>query len=257
MAKALAVGIAGADRQATFLISDPNTDAKNTFSTCVGASKTQEARSNQEVLENCQTVILAVKPQFLSAALEGLRLHANLRPLIVSVIAGVTISRIVELSGIDRVIRVMPNTPCLIGLGACGVSAPADAALQDVRLVKSFLEPIGLVTVVPEPMLDSVTGLSGSGPAFVFAFMESMIAGAVQTGMPADVARELAIQTVFGAAALVKETGEPISKLREGVTSPAGTTLAGLESLKKHKFQEAVIAAVVAATERARELGED
>jgi pyrroline-5-carboxylate reductase len=256
MAKALAAGIAAANSQATFLISDPNTDARNSFSSRVGAAKTLDASSNQEVLEQCQTVFLAVKPQYVTAALEEIHLDSRIRPLIVSVVAGVPISRITALTGIDRVIRVMPNTPCLIGQGACGVSVPAGAADRDFELVKSYLEPIGLVVVVPEPLLDSVTGLSGSGPAFVFAFMESLIAGAVQTGMPPDIAQELAIQTVFGAAGLVKETGESISTLRERVTSPAGTTLAGLNALKEHGFQEAVVSAVVAATERSRELGQ-
>ena len=113
----------------------------------------------------------------------------------------------------------MPNTPCLVGQGVCGVSVPAGVGEQDIDQVRSFLDPMGLVVAVPEPLLDSVTGLSGSGPAFVFAFMESLIQGAVQTGMSREIAKELAIQTVFGAAALVKETGEPISTLRK--ESPA------------------------------------
>ncbi len=255
MAKALAAGIVTGNHQATFLISDPSDEARNTFSLLVGAERVGLATSNQEVFEQCQIVFLAVKPQYLDVALAALQINPKIRPLIVSVIAGVPIAKIVELTGIDRVIRVMPNTPCLVGQGVCGVAFPEGVGEQDIDQVRSFLDPMGLVMTVSEPLLDSVTGLSGSGPAFVFAFMESLIQGAVETGMSREIATELAIQTVLGAAALVKETGEPISTLRKRVTSPGGTTLAGLNALKQYDFHTAVVAAVKAATDRSRELG--
>ena len=255
MAKALASGIATVDSQSKFLISDPAPAARETFVVNLGADRTSIASSNQEVFEESDTVFLAVKPQFFEAALEGVELDLQAQPLIISVMAGIPISRIAARTGIERVVRVMPNTPCLVGQGTCGISVPAEVSDEDIELVKALLEPIGLVVIVPEPMLDSVTGLSGSGPAFVFAFMESLIAGAERTGMPTDIAQELAIQTVFGAAVLVKETGESIATLRERVTSPGGTTLAGLTALKENGFHEAVISAVEAATARSRELG--
>ena len=256
MAQALAVGIADADHQANFLISDPNLEARDIFASRVGRDRTEVANHNRDVFERSETVFLAVKPQYFAQAMEALDLDPQIRPLIISVIAGVSISKISKTTGIHRIIRVMPNTPCLVGQGACGVAVPAGVPDEDVQLVKSLLQPIGLVEVVPETMMDSVTGLSGSGPAFVFAFMESLIAGAERAGMPAETARKLVIQTVYGAAVLVEVTGEPIASLRENVTSPGGTTLAGLNALREHGFQEAVIAAVEAATERSRELGE-
>ena len=255
MAKALAAGIANSDGEADFLISDPNQDARDAFSTRVGRDCTKVASNNREVFSDSETVFLAVKPQYFSDAVAGLDLDLRTEPLVISVIAGVPISTISRLTGINRIIRVMPNTPCLVGQGACGISFPSGVAAEDVQRVQSLLEPIGLVEVVPEPMLDVVTGLSGSGPAFVFAFMESLIAGAEQAGMPLETAKALAIQTVYGAAVLVKETGEPLAGLREKVTSPGGTTLSGLNALKEHGFQDAVVSAVEAATERSRELG--
>ncbi len=259
MAQALAAGIAKSN-DVSFVVSDPSDDAKAAFRDRTAGAKTSTAATNREVLESCQTVFLAVKPQFLVQAVEGCyfnkpELGQLGPPLLVSVLAGVTSSRITELSGIGRVIRVMPNTPCLIGQGACAMSAAESTSPDDVAEVRAYLNSVGISVTVPETMLDAVTGLSGSGPAFVFTFIESLIAGAVANGLPVDIATELATQTVMGSALLAQQSQDSIAELRNRVTSPGGTTLAGLKKLDETGFSESVVTAVTAAVERSRELG--
>ncbi len=259
MAQALAAGIAKSN-EVSFVISDPSETAQADFQNRTTGTKLTLAASNREVFENCETVFLAVKPQFLVEAMEDCHFESSDYqesglPLLVSVLAGVTSSRISELTGIGRVIRVMPNTPCLIGQGACAMSAAELATAQDVNRIKSYLESVGIAVTVPESMLDAVTGLSGSGPAFVFSFIESLIDGAVANGLPVEIATELATQTVLGSARLAQQSEESTAKLRERVTSPGGTTLAGLRKLEETKFNQSVTAAVTAAVERSRELG--
>jgi pyrroline-5-carboxylate reductase len=174
----------------------------------------------------------------------------------VSIAAGVTIERIAAgLSAGQRIVRVMPNTPCLIGRGASAFSLGSHATKQDAQLVGELLSAVGAAFEVPEAQLDAVTGLSGSGPAFVYTMIEAMAAGGVAVGLPAELAAELAARTAAGAAEMVLETGETPAVLRERVTSPGGTTLAGLGVLDKRGFGEAVVTAVEAATRRSEELG--
>jgi pyrroline-5-carboxylate reductase len=155
----------------------------------------------------------------------------------------------------QRIVRVMPNTPCLIGKGASGYSLGEHATVHDGKLVASLLSAVGVAYEVPEELLDAVTGLSGSGPAFVYSMIEALAAGGVAAGLPPELAAELAARTVAGAAEMVLQTGESPSALRDRVKSPGGTTVAGLAVLDEHGFSDALSQAVAAAARRSAELG--
>ncbi len=252
MAQALAGGIAKDFPELNFVVSDPSDEALAAFESSVSGRSTRGA-SNQEVFERSASVVLAVKPQHAAEALTSVD-GGSCDPLVISIMAGVTISRIEELTLAKRVIRVMPNTPCLIGKGASGIAAGVNVDVDDVVWVNELLQSVGKVVQVPEDQIDAVTGVSGSGPAYVFRFIEALIAGGVAEGLSNDVAATLAVQTVLGAAELVLETGEAPSILRDRVTSPGGTTLAALNSLEADGFYQAIVSAVSAATTRSKEL---
>ncbi|MCA9100921.1 MAG: pyrroline-5-carboxylate reductase, partial [Planctomycetales bacterium] len=178
------------------------------------------------------------------------------RHLIVSIAAGVTLETLVELAGgAPRYVRVMPNTPCLIGQGASGYCLGPGADATDGALVKRMLEACGAAYEVSESLLDAVTGLSGSGPAFVYVLIDALADGGVRAGLPRDVAIGLAARTVRGAADMVLTTGRHPAALKDEVTSPGGTTIAGLQALEDRSVRAAMIAAVEAATRRSQELG--
>jgi len=149
----------------------------------------------------------------------------------------------------------MPNIPCVVGAGAAGYAGGAHATAQDLEHVGSILNSFGVATAVEEKYLDAVTGLSGSGPAYVFLFMEALADGGVQAGLARDVALKLAMQTVYGAARMALESSKHLGELKDEVASPGGTTIAGLYALEQKGFRGAVMDAVVKATERSRELG--
>ncbi|MCA9267308.1 MAG: pyrroline-5-carboxylate reductase, partial [Planctomycetales bacterium] len=203
---------------------------------------------------DADVVFLAVKPQ--NAAAVAAELHDGLGDaLLVSIVAGVTLAQLQEWFGADRVVRVMPNTPCLVGQCAAAFSAAAGARPEDRACVEQLLKSVGLAFELPERLLDAVTGLSGSGPAFVYLFIEALSDGGVQMGLPRHVATALAAQTVKGAAELVLQTGEHPAALKDKVASPGGTTIAGLATLEAAAVRGGVIAAVAAATRRSQELG--
>jgi len=255
MAKALAVGIAqSADQSIHFFISDPCDAACDSFAQLVSDPHSiTRVESNQHLADSSELIFLAVKPQYLNDAIEDVEFKNS--PLICSIVAGVRTFELERLTGSQRIIRMMPNRPCLIGMGACGMTADSAVNLSDRQTLKTMLEPMAVVVEVSESILDSVTGLSGSGPAFVFTFIESLIDGAVLTGMPRATARQLAIQTVLGSAKMLQETGDHPAILRDSVASPGGTTIEGIKALEENSFRDAVISAVQAATERSRELG--
>ena len=201
-------------------------------------------------------VIIAVKPQYLAEGLAPFVSKTAPAPLFLSIVAGATLSRLAGLlpAG-SRICRTMPNTPALIGKGATAYALSAECSGDDAELAEKILASLGTAVKVPEKQLDAVTGLSGSGPAYVYLFIESLIEAGVTAGLPYDVARELAVQTVIGSAEMVKQTGEAPAVLKSRVMSPAGTTVRGLWALEQGGFKAAVIDAVCAAAERAEELG--
>ncbi|MEI6421279.1 MAG: pyrroline-5-carboxylate reductase [Lentisphaerota bacterium] len=205
-------------------------------------------------ISDADIVLLAVKPQNVSEAL------AAARPLIkdkllISILAGTRIETLKALSGCQRIVRVMPNTPALVGEGISAFCHSDGLSASDISLTENILGAVGAVCLVKESQMDAVTGLSGSGPAYVFDFIQALSDGGVAAGLPRDVASRLAAQTVKGAACLVIETGEHPSVLRDQVTSPGGTTARGLSVLEKNAFRGIVSEAVTAAAERSKELG--
>jgi pyrroline-5-carboxylate reductase len=203
-----------------------------------------------EAVDGVDTV-LAVKPGDALTSLDG---RAPKRVL--SIAAGVTTGALeAALPDGTPVVRAMPNTPALVGAGAAAVAGGAHATDDDLAWAEEVLGAVGTVVRVPEAQLDAVTGLSGSGPAYVFLVAEALIDAGVLVGLPRPASRELAVQTLLGAARLLSETGETPEALRAQVTSPGGTTAAGLRALEAGGVRSAVVDAVVAATERSRELG--
>lgn len=255
MATALARGLVErglADRE-RIVASDPLSAAAEQFARVTGASTTTD---NRQVAARSDCVFLAVKPQQMAAALQTLAGHLNERHLVISVAAGVRLSTISQALGSGpRLVRVMPNTPCLIGQGASAYSLGPSASAADGALVARLLAAVGHAVEVEEKLLDAVTGLSGSGPAFVYLMIEALGDGAVRMGLPRDVALALAAHTVRGAAEMVVASGEHPAALKDQVTSPGGTTMAGLYALEAAGVRGALMAAVQAATQRSIELG--
>jgi pyrroline-5-carboxylate reductase len=198
--------------------------------------------------------VIAVKPgDCAPAATAGLAAGAK---RVLSIAAGVPIARIEWATGADiPVVRAMPNTPALVGAGAAAIAPGGAAGDDDLAWAESILGAVGTVVRVSEPLLDAVTGLSGSGPAYVFLVAEALVEGGVLAGLPRPTAEALAFQTLLGAARLLVESGDGPEALRAAVTSPGGTTAAGLRELERRGVRSAFIEAVAAATERSRELG--
>lgn len=214
--------------------------------------------NNTDAATGAEVVVLAVKPQVIGDVLAELAALPALG-LVVSIAAGVTLGRLeAGLSpggGTPRVVRTMPNTPALVGASATGIARGTHATDDDVARARAMFEACGVVAEVGEPLLDAVTGLSGSGPAYVYLFIEALADGGVRAGLPRDAAQRLAAQTVLGAARMVLETGLHPGALKDQVTSPGGTTIAGVHALETRGFRGAVMDAVVAASARATELG--
>ncbi len=255
MARALARGMvaAGVAKAEELIAADPIESARGTFAAEMpGARLTAE---NAEVWAAAEDLVLvAVKPQMLAGVLADPAARRNDR-LVVSIVAGARIARFAEALGHKRIVRVMPNTPCLVGSGASGYACGEAVQPADRRRVEQLLGAVGIALAVHEEQLDAVTGLSGSGPADVYVLIEGLSDGGGRMGLPREAASKLAAQTVLGAAQMVLETGEHPAVLRERVTSPGGTTIAGLQALEDRAFRGALLAAVQAATERSRELG--
>jgi pyrroline-5-carboxylate reductase len=216
---------------------------------------------NREVVEKSDLVVLAVKPVLVTGVLRelgGADDPGLARPLWVSVAAGVSLSSLAaELPPGSRLVRSMPNTPALVGEGATAFAANPEATDADRAAARLLFEAVGTAWEAPsEELLDAVTGLSGSGPAYVFLFLEALGDAGERMGLPREAAFALATQTVLGAAKLALESGRPPADLRNQVASPGGTTVAGLERLEAAGFRSAIHDAVEAATRRSRELGE-
>lgn len=201
-------------------------------------------------------VIIAVKPGHVPEVARGLRvLGPEAVGRVLSIAAGVTIATIEgELGGSVPVVRAMPNTPALVGAGASAIAGGTHAGPDDLAWAEQVLGAVGIVVRVAESQLDAVTGLSGSGPAYVFLVAEALIDAGVLVGLPRDVATDLAVQTLLGSARLLAETDDDAATLRAAVTSPGGTTAAGLRALEDRATRAAIVAAVVAARDRSAEL---
>jgi pyrroline-5-carboxylate reductase len=254
MATALARGWLAAgllDRDAV-AASDPLSQARAAFQQETGIAATAD---NKAVIARCDVLFVSVKPQNVAELLREMRPELTARHLVVSIAAGITLKLLADGLGPCRLIRVMPNTPCLVGASASAYAAAASAAAKDIELVDRLLKAVGQAFAVPEKLLDAVTGLSGSGPAYVAVLIEALSDGGVRMGLPRDVATALAAQTVLGSAKLLLETGIHPSLLKDMVASPAGTTIAGLHALERGGFRAALMNAVEAATLRSKELG--
>lgn len=257
MATALARGCieSGLVKTSQVLAADPHAESRRAFAEVVEGVEVFD--SNKLLLSKAEVVVLAVKPQVMAQVLAEIKPWVTAGHLLVSIAAGITLARLAKDLPLEtRLIRVMPNTPCLVGLGASCFSRGAFAIDSDADHVRQILTSVGQAFEVPEDSLDAVTGLSGSGPAFIYRVIESLAEGGAQMGLPRELALKLAAQTAKGAAEMVLTTGRSPAELREQVTSPGGTTLAGLTELARLEGAEAFRAAVVAATKRSQELGQ-
>jgi pyrroline-5-carboxylate reductase len=250
---------AGAVKNAKIFITDADYEKAKSAATSLGA---KVLSSNIEAVEKGDVIFLAVKPQVLQQVLAEIspaviKKHAGGNaPVFVSMAAGWSINKIQETLGVKApVVRIMPNTPALIGKGMIAMSASPEVSAQSVTELEKLLSGAGIVDKVDERFMDAVTGLSGSGPAFVYLFIEALADGGVRAGLPRDKALRYAAQTVLGAAAMVQETGKHPGELKDMVTSPGGTTIAGIASLEEGAFRGTVIKAVEAAWKRSKELG--
>ena len=221
----------------------------------VGETGIHSFATNAEVIARSEVVVLAVKPQVLPAVLAEIRPELTSRHLVISIAAGVTLDTLTRGLGEGRrVVRVMPNTPAVVGEGAAGYCMGPGTTDADEATVRDGLEAVGKAFRVAEPLLDAVTGVSGSGPAFACLIIEALSDGGVLVGLPRDLATTLAAQTLLGTAKMVLETGLHPGALKDQVASPAGTTIAGLHALERGGLRGALIDAVRAAYDRSIEL---
>ena len=243
----------------------------------LGPEQIRATRRNTMALDNLQTafpgietgtdnvaaagdasvVVLAIKPQNAGRVIEEIREHVRKDALIVSVLAGVTTEALQQSFGHSLpVVRTMPNTPMLVDEGASAIAGGEFATEEHMTIARHMFEAVGKVEVVPEYLMDAVTGLSGSGPAYVYMFVEALTDAGVKQGLPRPTAFRLAAQTVFGAAKLVLETGKHPAILRDEVTTPGGTAIAAVAELESHGLRTMLINAVATATRRSMELSE-
>ncbi len=213
--------------------------------------------SAQELAGACDTLVLAVKPQSMDEALDEIRSALAPSTLIVSIAAGISIKFIQDRIGANfRVVRVMPNTPAMVGAGAAGLAPSPNCSEEDASTARTIFSSIGVAEMVSEPLIDAVTALSGSGPAYFFYVVELLTRAGVAQGLPESQAARLASQTLVGAGLLLRDSGESAATLRERVTSKGGTTEAALKQFAADGLENLVKAAVNAAVERSRELGQ-
>jgi pyrroline-5-carboxylate reductase len=255
IAGALVAGLLGSKlvEKDRIRVSDPRQDRLSELASEHGVGVTD---SNAELVKWANVVVLAVKPQVLPSVLAECGGAIGSSHVLVSLVAGVPIRTIESSVGQGaRVVRAMPNTAALARAGATAIAAGASATLPDLDVARALFEAVGACVVLPEHQLDAVTGLSGSGPGYVMLFIEALADGGVKMGLPREVALLLATQTVYGAAKLLVESKQHPAILKDMVTSPGGTTIAGLSVLELAGVRGSLIAAVEAATSRATELG--
>jgi len=233
--------------------SDPRQTRCNELASTYGIHATVD---NLELVRQCDLLVLSVKPQILPAVLAEVAPALKPGALLISVAAGVPVAAIERLVPAGtRVVRTMPNTPALVGAGATAIAAGGHATAADLEVAKRLFDAVGMTVILDEEQLDAVTGLSGSGPAYVFLIIEALSDAGVKMGLSRYNALALAAQTVHGAAKLLIETGEHPGRLKDMVTSPGGTAIAGIATLEAGGLRTTLINAVEAATSRSRELG--
>lgn len=254
MASALAKGFIkthiASDQE--MIASDVSEAARTAFAAAVGA---RTVNSNVEVARVADVLFLAVKPDQVAGVLADIKPALSSRHLLISVAAGVSLAKLESALGAGvRVIRVMPNTPTLVGACAAAYALGRAAGPADAEIAQRLFSAVGVACEVKEPLLDAVTGLSGSGPAYVYMMIEALSDGGVAAGLPRDLATKLAAQTVLGSAKMVLETGLHPGALKDMVASPGGTTIEGIHELEKGAFRGLVMNAVRGATEKAKRL---
>ena len=213
------------------------------------------SQNNEKAVKGADVIILAVKPQNMASTLAEISSAIDKSKIVISIAAGITTNFIENsLTKGVRVVRVMPNTPALVGAGATAVAKGSCAKAGDIKLTRAIFNSVGISVEVEEILMDAVTGLSGSGPAYCFLIIEALIDAGEQMGLPRDLAKQLASQTMLGAARLCLESDKQPAQLREMVTSPGGTTVAGLKALEEGQIRATILSAVEAATKRSKEL---
>ncbi len=219
----------------------------------------QTTNDAQSVIADFDVIVLAVKPQVLPSILSDLQQALkNSHAILISIAAGINLDTLTKTSGINRVIRCMPNTPALYGVGATGLYAPPEISQTQRNLAEKILSSAGITAWVDsEEQLDAITALSGSGPAYGFYFIEAMAAKAQSLGLPLELSRQFAIQTLLGASVMARDTGQAPSDLRKAVTSKGGTTAAAIESFEQDQFVEIIAKAMQAASDRSAELAKE
>jgi pyrroline-5-carboxylate reductase len=235
------------------LVSDPQLERRNFLQEKYGVKVTE---NNTLAAKAKEVILLAIKPQIFERVVAKIdRNCLDRSAVVISILAGVPLSKLESAFPQQPIIRAMPNTPATVGAGMTAIASGSHVKLEHLQLAKSIFSAVGEVVEVPEYMMDAVTGLSGSGPAFVAIAIEALADGGVAAGLPRPIAHQLALQTVLGTAQLVKESGLHPAELKDRVTSPGGTTIAGVAELEKNGMRSALIESVKAAYHRSQELG--
>ncbi|WP_071518821.1 pyrroline-5-carboxylate reductase [Geitlerinema sp. PCC 9228] len=236
------------------VVSDPSAEKREKLASRYGVRVTE---NNREAAQQAQQVLLlAVKPQIFDRVVAQLGPPSHKNQLVLSVLAGMPLSRLEAAFPEQPVIRAMPNTPATVGAGMTAIAPGAAVQSQHLEIARRILEAVGQVVTVPEYQMDAVTGVSGSGPGYVSVFIEALTDGGVAAGLPRSVASQLAVQAVLGTAQLLQETGMDACQLKNQVTSPGGTTITGIAQLERAGLRAATIDAVQAACRRSQELGQ-
>jgi pyrroline-5-carboxylate reductase len=253
MARAIGGGLKASGSSAALIAVDPDEPARTRFAAETGGRVVTDL---DEVVAAADVLVLAVKPQMLAGVLAHIAGKVRAEQVVLSIAAGFTLAGLARALGAGcRLVRAMPNTPALVRAGMTVLVGGGVATAADLETARQLFTVVGDVVVVDdEALLDAVTAVSGSGPGFVFAFAEAWLRAAEAAGLAPELAERLVKQTLFGAAALWRQSAEPVDRLRAMVTSPGGTTLAGLEALEAREFGRAVAAAIEAAARRSREL---
>ncbi|MGC4115344.1 MAG: pyrroline-5-carboxylate reductase [Myxococcales bacterium] len=244
----------GATQASDIVATDPRSDQLEQVQKAFGVEVTKD---NLAAVKGADIIFLSIKPQTMNKVLGQIGSAIDGTKLVISIAAGVPIAAIErKLRHGARIVRAMPNTPALVGAGATAIALGEHATSEDEAIAKSLFDAVGMTVVVDEDMLDAVTGLSGSGPAYVFLILEALADAGVKVGMPRYTAQKLAAQTLYGSAKLAIETGVHPGQLKDQVTSPGGTAIAALHTLEQGGLRTTLINAVESATKRSRELGE-